>query len=153
MLNFRRPSPIANSASGPAMSASASISRTTKGGRSIPVTRQMTPARMPIISELGSTRLRNARKISPARNRTGFPVTENVEQDDRDHGHGRHVDGNQQRQDLETLLPEDAEHERDAEKHEVRIGGSNAADYADLGVAPENPGHRQVADEPGNRCG
>ena len=51
---------------------------------------------------------------------------------------------------LEPLLPEDAEHKRDAEKHEVGIGGRHTADHAGLRVAPEDPRRHQMPGGPGD---
>ena len=80
--------------------------------------------------------------------RLALAAPEDAEQDDRGHDHGRHMHRDEQRQDLEPFLPEDAQHERNAEQDQVGEGGRDAADHAGLRVAPENACRDEVAGSP-----
>ena len=110
---------MANSASGPAMPASASTKRTASPGSGRPVTRHSEAGEDADDQRIDEDLARRNRATSASGgSRLPALAPEQLEQDDRGHHHGRQMDRDDQRQDVDAVLPEHAEHERNAEQHQ-----------------------------------
>ena len=118
------------------------------------VTRQASPARMPTISGLTASRRAKVRSTSQRMQLARrFAAAEQLEQDDRGHHHDRQMHRDEQRQDLEPLLAEYAEHEGNAEQHQVGEGGRTPPTTPACAVTAEHPRGDQMAGGPGDSDG